>query len=181
MLLLCYASAIRFELLTPKIPSNDPYYALTFDIYPELARQCAAHPGVTLASPDDGDYIRYHTPCAIIANNFLLTPLHERKIREVRDLMNQPAEELLEAGSSNCATSNVRRDTLFRGNARGGLDYRPGGYPEIPDLPLVRELIEAPADRLPPRFRLVKELAFSDQRVCRMPACSRSTRPLRSP
>ena len=48
---------------------------------------CQKAPGIVLADQNDGHYIRYHTDCANIANNFILTPQHVAK--------NQLAERLL--------------------------------------------------------------------------------------
>src|SRR6185312_13795078 len=67
-LLLAYLPAMKFVLFMPKIVANDPYYGLTYDIYPDFARECAKAPGIALAGLDDGHFIRYHTQCSVIAN-----------------------------------------------------------------------------------------------------------------
>lgn len=159
VLLLCYVPGLQFTLLVRKVTGNDPYYALTYDIFPDFARQCARAPGIALASLDDGHYIRYHTNCAVIANNFLLTPQHERKVREVRALMEMSPREL-QSAAPYVRYVYVRRMSLFRRRPEGGLQFMPGGDPSSPDPALVRELLERPPDNLPPGFRLLKELAF---------------------
>ncbi len=35
----------------------------------------------------DGHYIRFHTDCSVIANNFLVTPQHEQKYMEASRLL----------------------------------------------------------------------------------------------
>jgi hypothetical protein len=138
---------------------NDPYYALTYDVYPPLAALCREHPGVVLSTPDDANYVRYHTDCPVIANNFLLTPLHEKKIGEVRALLAlQPAQ--LAAAAPAVRYVFVHRMSLFTLKHDGRMQFLPGGDPQRPDAPLIRALIDTPPSQLPTDFRLVKELAF---------------------
>jgi len=141
-----------------KVAGNDPYYALTAEVYAPLAELCRRAPGVVLASPDDANYVRYHTDCPVIANNFLLTPQHEAKIREVRELM-ALAPEKLAAVAPQVRYVFVHRMALFTLDA-GRMRFIPGGDPDKPDPPLVRALLESDPHSLPPRFTLVKELAF---------------------
>ena len=141
-----------------KVAGNDPYYALTAEVYAPLAELCRRAPGVVLASPDDANYVRYHTDCPVIANNFLLTPQHEAKIREVRELMALAPEKLASAAPQ-VRYVFVHRMALF--TLEGGrMRFLPGGDPGNPDPPLVRALLESDPHSLPPRFTLVKELAF---------------------
>lgn len=86
-----------FLLFSRKPPANDPYYQLTRLTMPALASQCKVDPGVVLAVNNDGHYIRYHTDCSVIANNFLLTDLHQEKVREMERLMQMTPDQLLEA------------------------------------------------------------------------------------
>ena len=80
-------------MLARALPAADDYqYAVTRSVYPALSAACAHTRGVVLADQNDGHYIRFHTQCAVIANNFILTPQHVR--------MNQFAERLL-GGSLN--------------------------------------------------------------------------------
>lgn len=55
-------------------------YMYSRGAFPALAEACAAHPGVVLADNNDGHPLRYHTDCAVISNNFILTPQHEQKL-----------------------------------------------------------------------------------------------------
>jgi len=143
---------------TMKIAGDDPYYALTHEVYAPLAELCRRDPGVVLASPDDANYVRYHTDCPVIANNFLLTPQHEAKIREVRGLMTLSPRQLA-ATAPQVRYVFVHRMSLFTLSG-GRMRFLPGGDPGNPDPPLVRDLIDASPQSLPPRFVLVKELAF---------------------
>jgi hypothetical protein len=61
-------------------PGSDEIYAQTRSVYPVLYSACRSAPGVVLADHQLGHYIRYHSDCAVIADNFLTTPQHIRKI-----------------------------------------------------------------------------------------------------
>jgi hypothetical protein len=141
------------------ITANDPYYALTYDVYPDLARECSRSPGVVLSNLDDGNYVRYHTDCPIIANNFLLTAFHESKVREVRSLMSLPASELAKRAPF-VRYVFVHRQSLWSLRDDGRMQFLPGGDPNLPDPRLISDLIQADPAHLPAGFRMVKELAF---------------------
>jgi hypothetical protein len=146
-----------------RVAGNDAYYALTYDAYPDLTRECANAPGVALSNPDDANYIRFHTSCGVIANNFLLTPFHEQKIREARALLNTPAAEL-PGKAPEVRYVFVHRQSLFQLTPDGRMQFLPGGDPSLPDPRLVSDLIDTPLEQLPPQYRLVKELAFERPR-----------------
>lgn len=74
----------------------DPQYGLVREALPHLKKACAQDPGLVLAYNDLGHYIRYHTDCSVIANNFLLTRQHEEKIRELDELLSLDLEALTE-------------------------------------------------------------------------------------
>ncbi|MEJ0038796.1 MAG: hypothetical protein WDO68_22430 [Gammaproteobacteria bacterium] len=152
------ASAIP-AFFTTRMPANDPYYALTSDIYPDLERECARAPGVVLSNLDDGNYVRYHTRCPIIANNFLLTAFHESKVREVRALLDTPASELAQRAPF-VRYVLVHRQSLWSLRPDGGMQFTPAGDPANPDPKLIADLVQADPAHLPVGFRLVKELAF---------------------
>jgi len=157
--LLVAFAPVMSQVFSRKITGNDPYYALTNDIYPALASQCARKPAVALSNLDDANYILFHTQCPVIANNFLLTPFHEKKVREVRALMNLSAAELGRLAPQ-VGYVFVHRQSLFRLDDRGDMKFMAGGNPDDPDPPLVRELMTAAPGQLPPGFRLVQELSF---------------------
>ena len=62
-------------------------YQLMRPLYLALATQCARAPGIVLANQNEGHYIRFHTECSVIANNFIMTPQHEQKIRLSEELL----------------------------------------------------------------------------------------------
>jgi len=157
ILLIAYVPGLQSTFTGRKTQSNDPYYALAHELYERLGEECAKHPGIALATLDDGNYLRYHTDCQIIANNFLLTPQHEAKVREVRELMSLSAAELRQR-APHVRYVLARRSTLFQ-PTQGGIAFVPGGVPEL-DYPLVNELLAASPELLPPGFRIVQELAF---------------------
>ena len=49
-------------------------YRTLFPFYQAIGKQCQAQPGVLLAHPDEGHYLRFHTDCVIVASNLLATP-----------------------------------------------------------------------------------------------------------
>jgi hypothetical protein len=152
------ASAVP-AFYTSTVTANDPYYALTYDVYPDLERECARAPGVVLSNLDDGNYVRYHTDCPIIANNFLLTAFHESKVREVRALMDLPASDLTKRAPF-VRYVLVHRQSLWSLRDDGRMQFLPEGDPTLPEPRLISDLIRADPAHLPVGFRMVKELAF---------------------
>ncbi len=73
----------------------DAQYGLVQTAIPALKDACREEPGLVLAYNDLGHYIRYHTECSVIANNFLLTAQHERKIEELDELFSMGLDSLL--------------------------------------------------------------------------------------
>jgi hypothetical protein len=114
---------------------------------------------VALSNLDDGNYIRYHTNCPIIANNFLLTAFHESKVREARELFETPAAQLT-ARAPFVRYVLVHRQSLWSLRQDGKMQFLPGGDPSLPDPRLVSDLIGADPAQLPAGFRIIKELAF---------------------
>jgi hypothetical protein len=49
-------------------------YRVLFPFYQAIGKQCQAQPGVLLAHPDEGHYLRFYTDCVIVASNLLATP-----------------------------------------------------------------------------------------------------------
>ena len=157
--ILAYAPPARSQLFIPWSPGNDFYYSLTRNIYPVLAQNCLDRPGIVLATSDDGHYISYHTDCSVLANNFLLTELHENKIRETRRLLSLSPEQLL-ASAMPVTYVFARFTNLF---TKG-----PDGKPVVSSLEELRSansklfsalLLSEPA-ALNPRYKILKELRF---------------------
>jgi hypothetical protein len=91
MFLLAYWMPIRYALVMPLPKGGDPTFAAMRPILEALHKACAQDPGIVLADNDAGHMIRYYTGCSVIANNFLLTPQHEQKIRQIDYLTSVPA------------------------------------------------------------------------------------------
>ena len=72
-------------------------YAASFAAFSRLAEACEEQPGNVISSGNDGHYIRYHTDCSVLINNFLMTPFHQQKIEEANTFMRMSPVEFLEA------------------------------------------------------------------------------------
>jgi hypothetical protein len=84
--------------LSPQLTAGlDAHYNVVKGLMPELKERCRKQPGVVLAWNDVGHYIRFHTECSVIANNFLLTPQHSDKVREIDQLVSMTVDQLLDA------------------------------------------------------------------------------------
>lgn len=70
-------------LLSRYHAGGDHYYEVTRPLFLDLNRLCQAQAATVVASQQLGHYIRFHSACPVIANNFLLTPQHFDKAREV--------------------------------------------------------------------------------------------------
>lgn len=89
--LLAYWVPGRYQLAAPMPVTGDPSFGALRPILEDLRKACAQDPGIVLADNDAGHYIRYYTDCSVIANNFLLTPQHEQKVRQIDYLTSVPA------------------------------------------------------------------------------------------
>jgi hypothetical protein len=78
--------------------AGDHLYETTRPLLLRLEEQCASEPGIVLAASQFGHYIRYHTDCSVVANNFLLTELQSRKVQEVNFLFSVPPDVLATDG-----------------------------------------------------------------------------------
>jgi hypothetical protein len=93
-LVLAYFPTVRYQLFGPNLPAGESQFATLQPVLPALREACARDPGVVLAEPGDGHMIRYLTQCAVIANNFRLTPTDVAKVREATRLIQLPLEQL---------------------------------------------------------------------------------------
>jgi asparagine N-glycosylation enzyme membrane subunit Stt3 len=90
-----FQPALKNRLIRKYPAGMNREYAASRTLFKSLAESCAADPGVVISYSDDGHYIRYHTDCSVIANNFIMTPQHEEKILEVdRKLQLDPVQFL---------------------------------------------------------------------------------------
>ena len=83
-------------LFTRIAPSLDPGYANVRGFFPYLNEACKRAPGVVLAAPNEGHYVRFHTQCPVIANNFRMTPQHGERLAYLEGLFDLSAQQLLE-------------------------------------------------------------------------------------
>lgn len=77
-------------LRVPDTALNDDYEFLA-PLYRQMGAQCAAAPGTVLANQNDGHYLRFHSDCAVVANNFLVDERAREKAALWRDLMRDAA------------------------------------------------------------------------------------------
>lgn len=74
-------------------PGLSPHYRWVRPLMPNLAKACSQDPGIVLTAANEGNFVRYHSDCSVIANNFLLTDLQAEKYLEVREILSwKPAE-----------------------------------------------------------------------------------------
>lgn len=153
-LLVLYIPAVR-QLVAPVPRTNDHTFEDTRPMFSVLQKACAEDPGVVLADNNAGHYIRYYTDCPVLVDNFLLTPLHFRKMDEAERLFNLSARDLIGA-------SPQIKYVLVR-----PLDIRPAddtkhGYRYwffLPGEPaLIRELLLGPVQAVPSQYELLDEI-----------------------
>jgi hypothetical protein len=65
--------------------------------FANLREACTTAPGTVLADNNDGHYITYFSRCAVIANNFIISPTDEAKLAEVASLMRSEPVAVLAA------------------------------------------------------------------------------------
>lgn len=122
-----------------------------------LQAACAENPGIVLADRNLGHYIRFHTECGVIANNFLLTELHFTKVRVVDLLFAESPESLLEKSIA------YRYVLTFLDNAyeqRGGMTMMRDLEGLVNDQPaLTRVLLANP----PPGITVLNEIELETE------------------
>ncbi|MCP4875427.1 MAG: hypothetical protein GY896_08130 [Gammaproteobacteria bacterium] len=69
----CFIGPINRLNETRPLGGQGAYRAL-LPFYQAIGRQCQTLPGVLLAHPDEGHYLRFHSDCVIVASNLLATP-----------------------------------------------------------------------------------------------------------
>ncbi len=150
---------LRHQLFKRAPPGLDRDYAASRSLYPILADACIKTPGTVLALADDGHPVRYHTDCSVIVNNFLITPLHMRKLQQVEALLHMRPKEILK-------TTDIRyvfvrlNDVFFSGP--NGVEPSPVDVIKQHNSPLFLEL--AFAKSVPEGYRLIGELRVDDER-----------------
>ncbi len=159
-LALCYVSPVRHILFERFPPSANTEYAVVHDSLKSLESVCADTPGTVLAAQDNGHPVRFHTDCAVIANNFLLTRQHGEKYSEVAALLELAPDELT-------AASPVTDYVLVHLNI--SFVRTPNGILPTP-IEQLRELnprlfVQLAIDnRVPDNFELLHERRVEDER-----------------
>lgn len=152
--------SMLMHLYNRAAPGLDPIYATMRHIYPVLADECRKRPGVVLANPDQGHYVRYHTDCSVISNNFRLTQQHADSIAWEAHLETLTPEKLVEEAPG---------VTYVLAIILGPFTALENGDIKATDTAVLRQingvlaralLLDDPA-ALPARFRSVAEIGFS--------------------
>jgi len=151
---------LRNQLFYKYAPGGTLDYAASRSLFPILAEECSRNGGTVFSYSDDGHYIRYHTDCSVLTNNFLLTPLHERKILEANALLQMTPEQFLGA-APHIKYLFVRMYGTFDNGPDG---WKPVSVSEViaRNSPLFVELTFS--QNIPEAFRLVDEIPIDDER-----------------
>lgn len=151
----------RQRFFQKQVVGGDPDYSLNRGLFLSFAEVCAQKPGVVLAHPHDGNYLRFHTDCDVLGTNFLLTRQDITANRDARALFYLPATKIPEV-RPDIEYLFIRHDTQFTVRPDGMLILDPDN-PHLSDPPLVRELLNADLSKLPAQYRLVDELRYEGQ------------------
>ena len=152
--------SLRNILFYEHPPGMSRDYAITHPLFVSMAEACAVRAGIALSYSDDGHYIRYHTDCSVMTNNFLMTPLHRKKILEVDRLLQMTPEQFRNA-APDVDYVFVRMFEIFE-TTRNGIRPRSVADVASRNAPLFVALTFT--DAIPDGFRLVDELRVRDDR-----------------
>jgi len=152
-----YYPAVRSGLAGRMELGNDVYYGMTRLAMPALAEACREEPGIVLARSNEGHYIRYHTECSVISNNFLLTEQHFEAVRRVGRMFDMSPQQLLDSGFP-VKYVFVRARGVIQLNENGSTGLvRPDQAPVVSDT-LTDALLWGDPALVPPSFKLLKEV-----------------------
>jgi hypothetical protein len=144
---LAYQPPLRDQLFAYYPPGANRDYATALPIFLDLQTECAADPGVVLATSDDGNPILFHSDCSVIANNFILRPDDKSHLDEIRRLLElTPAEIVAQRSDVKYIFVRTRDFSVF---ADGEL-YLDSSKPIAAQMIL--------NDVAPPGFELVKTI-----------------------
>jgi hypothetical protein len=156
----CSFQGLRHRVFAPHVLSEEANYSATWQMYGPLAAHCARKPGLVLAHPYQGNYLRFHTNCSVIADGFLTTPFDVEKYQEADRLLHLHASELPKAAPT-VRYVFVQRAVIFITDAARNAVFAPGEYAGAPDLPLVHDLLAGNEADLPPEYELIFEMRQS--------------------
>ena len=149
-MLMVYFPPLRHQLVKPTAIANDVTFREIRPMLETLEKQCAKNPGVVLADPDAGHYIRYYTDCPTIVNNFLLTPQQFKKVDEAMHLFTLTAQQFKEQ-------SPLVKYVLVRPIQKINLSPTGFTFQIISGEPRLAQELFGPAAALPPEFELIQE------------------------
>lgn len=156
--LLAYWLPARYVLPAIPTPAGDSRFAALRPILEDLRKACARDPGIVLADNDAGHYIRYYTDCSVIANNFLLTPQHEQKIRQIDYLTSIPAAAF--PGVAPFVRYILLRPVgMFQVENENQMKYM--SYSQRA-APLIEDLLLKPLDQIPSSYVLIEQAAMRE-------------------
>ena len=157
---IAFQPPLRNQLFFKYAPGGTLDYAASRSLFPILAEACSKDGGAVFSYSDDGHYIRYHTDCSVLMNNFLLTPLHEKKILEGNALLEMTPEQFLGA-APHIKYLFVRMYGTFDNGPDG---WKPATVSEVisRNSPLFVALTFS--QDIPEAFRLVHEIPIEDER-----------------
>jgi hypothetical protein len=153
--LLAYWMCARYTLIAPLPVGGDPNFRAMRPILEDLRKACAQDPGIVLADNDAGHMIRYYTECSVIANNFLLTPQHEQKIRQIDYLTSVPANAFPGVAPF-VRYVFVRPLSVIRGQHE--TSYMSFSRRRAP---LINDLLLKPLDQVPSNYELIEQAALA--------------------
>jgi hypothetical protein len=157
---IAFQPPLRYQLFFIYSPGGTRDYAATRFLFSSLAKACTKQTGAVLSYSDDGHYIRYHTDCSVLANNFLLTPLHEKKIREASELLEMTPEQFIQS-APNIKYIFVRMYGIF--------DYDQTGSQPVPVSKVIARnsllfVALTFSQDIPAGFKLIDEARVDDDR-----------------
>jgi hypothetical protein len=157
--LLAYWPAARYVLPSVNSPAGDASFRVLRPILEDLRKACAQDPGIVLADNDAGHYIRYYTDCSVIANNFLLTPQHEQKVRQIDYLTSIPAGAF--PGVAPFVRYILLRPVaIFRVENGNQMKYM--SYSQR-TAPLIQDLLLKPLDQIPANYVLIEQASRHEE------------------
>lgn len=157
LMVVAVVPSVRFHLFDQPPAGLDPFYEHTRSMYPVLARACSASPGLVLANSDQGHYVRYHTVCSVIANNFRLTEQHAEKIQEMERLYSLSPQDLLNQ-APRVRYVIATMSGIYQRRQDGKLEGTPIKTLVRTNPRLTIELLLTDVEQSEPRFRKLLEL-----------------------
>jgi hypothetical protein len=156
---IAYQPSVQYRLFSNYSLGFDSMYQHLYPMLQDASVACEEDPGIILIDNNFGHLARYHTDCSVIANNFLMTPLHEKKIKDLLRLLQMTPEELL-AQDKYPVKYVLARLQGFVGTIDGQPTYATTTWLEA-NLPRLQFDLNTRKD-LPERFEVLSVLPLED-------------------